>query len=171
MDYEWVGMDRLPPAEGGRCTMPIGRAEYIADMRLTGEALARQVAVDVPRALVTLEGARVRDGAVLEHFVRYVVGHAGIEDAALAMCTQTALAAPMRALSATLLEKDLYLSECPEREPLRVVVTIGKGSAAVNVQKTLRIASGQTLEGVRSVAMAVHYDSGQPYVVVTLALQ
>lgn len=163
MDYEWIGMDRLPPSGA---SMPIGRDDYILDMRLTGEDLSKQVAVDVPRATVTMEGVRFRDGAILEHFLRYVVLDDDVADAALAMCTQAAMAAPMRALSTTLLEKELYLSE--SGEPLVVAVKAERSKAVVTVEKCLNISCGQTLKTVKNVTISVAYDSSQPFVVVSL---
>lgn len=156
-------MDRLPPSGA---SMPIGRDDYILDMRLTGEDLSKQVAVDVPRATVTMEGVRFRDGAILEHFLRYVVLNDDVADAALAMCTQAAMAAPMRALSTTLLEKELYLSE--SGEPLVVAVKAERSKAIVRVEKCLNISCGQTLKTVKNVTISVAYDSSQPFVVVSL---
>jgi hypothetical protein len=72
----------------------------------------------------------------------------------------------MRALSTTLLEKELYLSE--SGEPLVVAVRAQRSKAVVSVEKCLNISCGRTLKTVKTVAISVSYDSSQPFVVVSL---
>ena len=171
-DYEWVGMDNIPPSGS---MIPLDRTAYIADMQLTGDKLSHQVQVDTPRSHIYIcdeAGLRVRikNGTFLEEYVRQTVPQ--FAAAVLALSTQTVLAAPLRALSTCLAPKNLYLAECTDqRVPMTVEITPeGPSKVNVNVWKELglmRPTSDMPIEYQR-VRIHVEYDSNEPYVMVYL---
>ena len=73
MEYQWVGMDKVPPSAS---MIPLEREAYIDDMNLTGAKLSRQVEVDTPRARIYICDdtsdmlVRIKNGAFLEEFLR-----------------------------------------------------------------------------------------------------
>ena len=172
MDYTWIGMERIPP-----CTsvVPVEREEFIEDMKLVGEKLQRQVIDDVPRSKVFLHdedtfSVRIHSGVILEDFVRRLIRNKHIEDAVLAMSTQTVMALPMRSLAECLLEKNLFVGECDVRKPLAIRINASTSKAQVHVEKqlcVLRPTSNGT-ERFQRVKIVVDYDSEEPYVLVQL---
>ncbi len=170
-DFEWVGMDRLPPKYSWT---PVDRRAYIADMGMKGDQLLRQVGVDVPRARVFLQtDIRVKHPKLFMKLIQHSV-HPCFVDEVFAMVTQTTLAQPLRALSKSLPES-LYIAEkVGDNEDIgSMVIEIfikDRTSVTVNVRKPLRIvrATKKGVFTVRNIEFVVFYDSTSPFVEVGL---
>lgn len=172
MDYAWIGVERIPP-----CTslVPVEKEKFIDDMELVGEKLMKQVIDDVPRSKVILHdedtySVRIHSGAILEDFVRRLIRNKRIEDAVLALSTQTVMALPMRSLAECLHAKNLFVGECEVRQPLTIRINASTSKAQVHVEKqlcVLRPTRGGT-QRLQRVKIIVDYDSEEPYVLVQL---
>jgi hypothetical protein len=172
MDYAWVGVERIPP-----CTsvVPVERENFINDMELVGEKLTKQVIDDVPRSKVILHdentfSVRIHSGAILEDFVRRLIRNKHIEDAVLALSTQTVMALPVRSLSECLHEKNLFVGECEARQPLTIRINASSSKAQVHAEKQLCVLrpTDRGTERLQRIKIVVDYDSEEPYVLVKL---
>lgn len=167
MEYEWVGMNQVPPDASA---IPLPRNEYIDDMDLSGDKLSQQVRVDTPRTSVFLQNIRIKSGLVLEEFVRCVLKDQAIANAVLALSTQTVYAAPLRALATCLSPQDLYLAECVVRQPSVIDINIENLWGTVTCTKKLQLMHpvGDKVVPLRDVTVRIEYDSREPYVMVRL---
>ncbi len=176
MDYLWIGMNKIPPSKS---MIPINREDYMKDMNLYGTKLSSQVAADTPRQQIQICDTKksfciqIKHGIILEEILHKLITKKNIVYEVLALSTQTAFAAPMRALSMYLLQKDTYLAECEERKTLKVLITIDENGKKVRVscEKELNMVKYKKDGGIKrlhNVQILIEYDSDEPFVLVHL---
>jgi len=167
MEYDWIGMNHVPPASS---STPISKDAFIKDLNLVGQRLTQQVKVDTPRHTVYLQGIRVRNGNTLEHLVRNVLCEKEA-DAALAMCTQTTLAAPLRALTTSLFPHDLYIGEQEPRGTFVAQINIVDYThVTVLVKKSLDVVRPGVTKPrrFRHIKLEIKYSTDKPFVMIEL---
>ena len=176
MDYLWIGMNKIPP---NKSMIPLDREEYMKDMNLYGKKLSSQVSADTPRQYVQICDTKksfciqIKNGIILQEILQNLIAEKKMVNEVLALSTQTAFAAPMRALSVYLLQKHTYLAECEERKTLKVSITIDNNGKKVRVlcEKELNMVKYKEngeMKRLHNVQIIIEYDSNEPFVLVHL---
>ena len=148
---------------------PVDREAYSEDMRLSGGDLRRQVEADVPRMDIQLSErgssyVRVHDGELFASLIYRMFELQEAEDV-LRMCTQTALAQPLRALH----EAAPGYMMCEDRQKLSVRVRFEDSGVRVVVTKGLVMRDGTTLETIRPVRISVEFHTRKDNVFVGIS--
>jgi len=171
MSFVTVGMV-LPEAGGETSWTPVGRKEYIENMKMGRDVVESQIEADAHRIDLQIRendsnSVRVHDGRVFHQLLRNVAPN--YCDEAIACCTQTVMAQPMVALHQILPDDYIVMNT---KEPLRVRVQVLPRRIRVRSSKVLSIvrqAAANSFVPIRRVRIVVEYDSGIDVVFVGIA--
>tara|TARA_B110000008_G_scaffold278567_1_gene322782 strand:- start:424 stop:978 length:555 start_codon:yes stop_codon:yes gene_type:complete len=167
-DYEWIGLTHLPKTSW----IPVPKKEYIDDMKLTGQDLMTMVEKDIPRSIVRIYGVRIQLPELFKVLIRRVVP-TDAQPEVFALCTQTALASPLRSLHATLLSNIIIAERINHSGRMEVDVNprYSDGAVYVHIKKPLRLAKivDGSIHTLKNITIDIVYRSDKPFVHINLA--
>lgn len=154
MDWELLG------AHADEGYLVLKKEDYFTDFRQSEEDTFTQLCCDVPRADVRVGVVRITDGELLwEMLFSWLSPCTALDFSRL--CTQTALALPMREIH-TAMPSGLFVAEMKPPSPL--IVQIHTHPPEVYVRKRLRVCSSRSLKTLKNIVMSVEFRAEDTHV-------